>query len=306
MPRVEGLRGPYELVGGLMHFGRMVDKMRLHAAGKLPPGYVPFLGESDPTTFDGRVCRFLKVDYEDLTKQVKQARSDEDLLRWAFSRGHSPSEEESEIFNAFMMKRGWRDEASANLRQSAIEVGVDDVATYFDFIDLGEDRPARFSADPPPCSEQIQGTASIEGLRSPYEKVGGIVHFGRMLDKVRIHRAGRLPEAWVAAMGGDQNYDGICCRFLGISYEQITREVARQTNDEDLLEWTFVHGRRPSQEQILIWNAYMTKRNWRDKYSPRLRFRLEEAKMPINAALTMFDFIDLDEGRPLRDIALDG
>ncbi|MGB7794532.1 MAG: DUF5069 domain-containing protein, partial [Terrimicrobiaceae bacterium] len=159
---------------------------------------------------------------------------------------------------------------------------------------------------PPPCSEQIQGTASIEGLRSPYEKVGGIVHFGRMLDKVRIHRAGRLPEAWVAAMGGDQNYDGICCRFLGISYEQITREVARQTNDEDLLEWTFVHGRRPSQEQILIWNAYMTKRNWRDKYSPRLRFRLEEAKMPINAALTMFDFIDLDEGRPLRNIALEG
>ena len=108
----------------------------------------------------------------------------------------------------------------------------------------------------------------------------------------------------VAAMGGDQNYDGICCRFLGISYEQIT-EVARQTSDEDLLEWAFVHGRRPSQEQILIWNAYMTKRNWRDKYAPRLRFRLEEAKMPVNAALTMFDFIDLDEGRPLRNIALE-
>jgi gluconokinase len=120
-----------------------------------------------------------------------------------------------------------------------------------------------------------------------------------MLDKVRIHRAGRLPEAWVAAMGGDQNYDGICCRFLGISYEQITREVARQTSDEDLLEWAFVRGRRPSQEQILIWNAYMTKRNWRDNI-PCLRFRLEEAKMPINAALTMFDFIDLDEDRPLE------
>ena len=49
----------------------------------------------------------------------------------------------------------------------------------------------------------------------------------------------------------------------------------------------------------------MTKRNWRDKYAPRLRFRLEEAKMPVNAALTMFDFIDLDEGRPLRNIALE-
>ena len=32
----------------------------------------------------------------------------------------------------------------ASTRRSAIEVGVDDVVTYFDFIDLGEDRPARF------------------------------------------------------------------------------------------------------------------------------------------------------------------
>jgi Domain of unknown function (DUF5069) len=300
MPRVEGLRGPYELVGGLMHFGRMVDKIRLHAAGKLPAEYVPFLGESDPTAFDGRVCRFLKVDYEDLAKQVKQTGSDETLLHWAFSHGHRPSEEEMEIFNAFLMKRGWRDEASENLWQSAMEVGVNEVATYFDFIDIGEDRPERFPADPPPCSEQIHGTAFIERLRSPYEKVGGIVHFGRMLDKLRLHRAGRLPEAWIAAMGGDQNYDGICCRFLGISYAQIHQEASKETNDENLLEWAFAHGRRPSEEQILIWNAYMTKRNWRDRYTPRLQFRLEEAKMPMNAALTMFDFIDLDEGRPLR------
>jgi Domain of unknown function (DUF5069) len=300
MPRVEGLRGPYELVGGLMHFGRMVDKIRLHAAGKLPPGYVPFLGESRATNFDGRVCRFLKVDYEDLAKRARQGGSDVGVLEWAFSRGHRPPEEEFEIFNAFLMKRGWRDEASRDLRQSAMDVRLENVATYFDFIDIGEDRPPLFPADPSPYSEQVQGTVHIEGLRSPYEKVGGIVHFGRMLDKIRIHRAGRLPEAWVAAMGGDQNYDGICCRFLGISYEEIHQQVSKETSDENLLEWALTHGRRPSEEQILVWNAYMTKRNWRDKYTPRLQFRLEEAKMPLNAALTMFDFIDLDEGRPLR------
>jgi hypothetical protein len=300
MSKTEGLRGPYELVDGLMHFGRMVDKIRLHAAGKLPPEYAPFLGDSHLTNFDGRVCRFLKIDYEEVAEHAKQGESDEGVLEWAFSRGHRPSEEETEIFNAFLMKRGWRDEASEDLRRSAMEVGVNNVATYFDFIDIGEERPARFPADPSPYSGQIQGTVHIEDLRSPYEKVGGIVHFGRMLDKIRIHRAGRLPEAWVAAMGGHQNYDGICCRFLGISYERIYQETSKETSDENLLEWAFTHGRRPSQEQILIWNAYMTKRNWRDKYTPRLQFRLEEAKMPPNAALTMFDFIDLDEGRPLR------
>jgi Domain of unknown function (DUF5069) len=198
------------------------------------------------------------------------------------------------------MKRGWRDEASEGLRRSASQVSLDNMATYFDFIEISEDRLAVFPADPPPCSERIQGTASIEGLRSPYEKVGGIVHFGRMLDKIRIHRAGRLPGAWVAAMGGNQNYDGICCRFLGVSYEQIHQQACKEQNDEKILEWAFAQGRRPSEEQVLIWNAYMTKRNWRDKYTPRLHFRLKEANMPMNAALTMFDFIDLDEGRPLR------
>jgi hypothetical protein len=36
----------------------------------------------------------------------------------------------------------------------------------------------------------------VPGLRSLYEKVGGIVYFGRMLDKIRLHASGRLPEGY--------------------------------------------------------------------------------------------------------------
>jgi len=32
----------------------------------------------------------------------------------------------------------------------------------------------------------------IPGLRSPHEKLGDIVYFGRMLDKIRLHAAGKL------------------------------------------------------------------------------------------------------------------
>jgi len=35
----------------------------------------------------------------------------------------------------------------------------------------------------------------VPGLRSPYVKVGRLVYFGRMLDKIRLHAAGRLPVA---------------------------------------------------------------------------------------------------------------
>ena len=31
------------------------------------------------------------------------------------------------------------------------------------------------------------------GLRSPYDKVGGLFYFGRMLDKIRRHENGELP-----------------------------------------------------------------------------------------------------------------
>jgi hypothetical protein len=36
----------------------------------------------------------------------------------------------------------------------------------------------------------------VPGLRSSFEKVGGIVYFGRMLDKIRLHAAGRLPDGY--------------------------------------------------------------------------------------------------------------
>ena len=35
---------------------------------------------------------------------------------------------------------------------------------------------------------------NIPGLRSTYAKVGRLVYFGRMLDKIRLHAAGQLLE----------------------------------------------------------------------------------------------------------------
>jgi hypothetical protein len=45
MPNIPGLRSCYDKVGRLIYFGRMLDKIRLHAAGQLPPDYVENLGE---------------------------------------------------------------------------------------------------------------------------------------------------------------------------------------------------------------------------------------------------------------------
>src|SRR6266481_6844108 len=95
------LRSPTEKVGGLYHFGRMLDKIRLHAAGKLPTDYTPNLGGG----FDGRCCSFLRVDYAALAEHVKGGADDESALEWAFQQSRKPSEEEIEIWNEFMRKR---------------------------------------------------------------------------------------------------------------------------------------------------------------------------------------------------------
>lgn len=140
----------------------------------------------------------------------------------------------------------------------------------------------------------------IPGTRSPHEQVGGIVHFGRMLDKIRLHRDGKLPPDWVAVRGAVNGFDGRCCRFLKISYAELEVQTLNGGTDESLLEWAFAHGRKPEDEEIEHWNAFLMKMGWRDKYTERVHFRLQEVGLPIGAALTMFDFIDLDEGRPPR------
>lgn len=140
----------------------------------------------------------------------------------------------------------------------------------------------------------------IPGLRSPFDQVNGLVYFGRMLDKMRLAAAGKLPEGWQAARGTSMkgSFDWRTCLFLKIDYAALEVETLKgDKTDLELLEWTFQHGRRPDEQEIEVWNAFMTKRGWRDAGSQRLNERLAEIGLPPGTVQTMFEFIDLDEGR---------
>lgn len=127
--RVPGLRHSAEMFGGIVFFGRMLDKMRFRAAGKLPADY-------KTTGTDQRVCRFLRVDYSKLEEVVLAGASDQQALEWCFAHGRSPEEEEIFMFNAFLSKRGWRDNQSAELENMKRARGFahrSDIQTFFDF-----------------------------------------------------------------------------------------------------------------------------------------------------------------------------
>ena len=134
----------YKKTKGLIYFARMLDKIRLYAAGRLAPEY--FVGVEDPTFFDSRCTRFLGVDYDELTKRTLEGGSDEQILDWCFEHGRKPSEEEIEIWNAFLLKRGWRDGGSADLQAAKERNGWgnrDDIQTWVDLHDAEENRAPR-------------------------------------------------------------------------------------------------------------------------------------------------------------------
>ena len=143
MPNIDGLRSPHDKVGRLVYFGRMLDKIRLHAAGKLPPDYVANLGETNPRVFDARCCRFLGIRYAELVARTAQGGSDEGILGWAQAHGTPRTDEDCAIWNAYMAKLGLRDEISDRLKLRVAEYGLTDrgVATFFDLIEADEGRP---------------------------------------------------------------------------------------------------------------------------------------------------------------------
>ncbi len=103
-------------------------------------------------------------------------------------------------------------------------------------------------------------------------------------------------------MGGksgqcENSFDWRCCNFLKLDYAALDAETRKGGSDEELLEWAFAHGRKPSGDEIEIWNAFMMKRGWRDEGTKRLNERLAEIGLPPGTVQTMFEFIDLDEGR---------
>jgi hypothetical protein len=143
MPHIPDLRSPYAKVGRIVYFGRMLDKIRLHAAGRLPPEYVANLGDQGaPNFFDARCCRFLGVSYADLQARALAGSSDEDVLGWAEMNGKPRTDEECEIWNMFMSKRGWRDAATTTVRQRTEQFGLTGkpVETMFDVLDYDEGR----------------------------------------------------------------------------------------------------------------------------------------------------------------------
>ena len=135
-------RSAYDRTGGLTYFARMLDKIRLHAAGQLRADYHANLGGG----FDARCCRLLGIGYAALRERALRGGTDDDLLAWCHVNGMRPTDEQSLVWNKFMEKRGWRDEDDGSTQELETYKAASglahrsDLVTFFDYYEVDEGR----------------------------------------------------------------------------------------------------------------------------------------------------------------------
>lgn len=130
--------------------------------------------------------------------------------------------------------------------------------------------------------------------RPSRESVDGIVFFGRMLDKIRLHAAGRLPDGYNLGTGFDENV----CGFLDVAYEAVKTRTLEGGTDEEILAWCFGQSGRPHAFRIRMWNHYVLKLGWNDETTDALeRTKAAAGFTDRDDIRTWCDFHDADEGR---------
>ena len=143
------------------------------------------------------------------------------------------------------------------------------------------------------------------GLRSPCDKVGGLVYFGRMVDQIRAHANGELPAEYQANLG--KGLDEHCVNFLGIGYNLVVQFVNEGLSDGAILQSCFGMGNRPSEAEMYMWNEFMLKRGWHDDATRTLKqLKREEGLTARSEIETIFQLIDVAEGRAPHTNRYDG
>lgn len=132
--------------------------------------------------------------------------------------------------------------------------------------------------------------------RSPYEKLGGLVHLPRLIDKARLVPQGKLPGYNYLTVG----FDKFLLDFLCVEGAEFEKAVQQSSDDLGVLGWlkNKLGPAWPSDHAINDFNEKLIKRR-PDTPEKQSRFDQMRASLPVakKRIETYFDLIDLDEGR---------
>ena len=136
---------------------------------------------------------------------------------------------------------------------------------------------------------------------SDYRETKGLIYFARMLDKIRLNAQGRLAPGYFLGVEDPTFFDARCTRFLGVDYDELAARTLQGGSDEEILAWCFSRGKTPGPEEIEIWNAFISKRGWRDGGSADLQAAKKRLGWEERDNIqTWVDLHDAEEGRTPR------
>ncbi len=131
---------------------------------------------------------------------------------------------------------------------------------------------------------------------SAYQETLGMIYFARMLDKIRLHAAGKLREDFCENLGS--GFDTRCTDYLRVSYPDLVARTLAGGTDEEILQWCYATGRELSEGDIFIWNQYLSKVGWKDGAAEILTRRKKESSLESRDEIqTMLEYFEYDEGR---------
>jgi hypothetical protein len=132
--------------------------------------------------------------------------------------------------------------------------------------------------------------------RSPYAKLGGLVFLGRTIDKIRLKKSGELRPDFYELMG--KGLDGRIMDYLGLDYAKFTELVLGGATDEECVAYCAANGRNLSENALVIWNDFASKRGTNDSASSALeKFKAGSGLSHRADLTTIFEYMEVDEGR---------
>ena len=138
---------------------------------------------------------------------------------------------------------------------------------------------------------------NIPGLRSCYDKVGRLIYFGRMLDKIRLHAAGRSRRITWRNLASTSSRSTGAAAVSSASHIRNKKSTLAGEPDEAVLNWAHAHGTSRTDEECNVWNRFIAKLGWRDERSHVLPQRIKESGLTGKPIETLIDHIEFDEGR---------
>jgi hypothetical protein len=136
--------------------------------------------------------------------------------------------------------------------------------------------------------------------RSPRETMCGWMHLPRLVDKIRLHLAGKLhPDYQPNFCKGSGNFDTWWLETAGVNAEQFIEVVRRSITDGEVCDWVLKNVKKPESVKTAHRERMLNHPAKGDAaMQARLKMRKEQAGLSHRDDIKTFvDFIDADEKR---------